>query len=263
MLRNMEEGWTIEQRREYFTFINNASDGMGGASYTGFLERMRTEALANASEEAVEAVSDLTGVSLAQEPDFEINPPEGPGQQWTVNGALEAIYGEEEGFGRDIQGDLDFERGRSLFHSTGCASCHRFAGYGGNIGPDLNNVESRFGIDGVIEKIINPNTLISDQYGSSEVKLENGDTVTGLVVEEGDSINVYTRDPDAPPTVISSTEVISIEPVDISQMPPGLINPLSAEELRDLMGYIESNGDPEDEVYENEEESEENDESTE
>ncbi|MFH5832183.1 heme-binding protein [Halalkalibaculum sp. DA3122] len=258
MLRNMENGWTIEQRREYFTFINNASDAMGGASYTGFLERMRTEALANASEEEIEAVSDLTGVSLAQEPDFEIHPPEGPGREWTVNGALDAIYGDQEGWGREIQGELDFERGRSLFHAIGCASCHRLGGYGGNIGPDLNSVARRFGIDGVIEKTINPNTLISDQYSSSEVTLENGESVTGLVVEEGESIKIYTRDPDEPPTVVNSSEVVSIEPVDISQMPPGLINTLNPAELRDLMGYIESGGNPEDEIYESEEESEEN-----
>ncbi|MDZ7690821.1 MAG: c-type cytochrome [Balneolaceae bacterium] len=265
MLRNMEEGWTIEQRREYFTFINDAADGMGGASYTGFLERMRTEALANATEEEVEAVSDLTGVSLAQEPDFEINPPEGPGRQWTVDGAMDVIYGDQEGWGREIQGEVNFERGRSLFHAVACASCHRMGGYGGNIGPDLDAVAQRFGVEGVIEKIIHPNRLISDQYSSSEVTLKNGDTVTGLVVERGEELRVYTRDPDAPPTVINRGEVTSVEPVDISQMPPGLINSLNPEELRDLMAYIESGGNAEDEVYvgEEEESEEENEETSE
>lgn len=262
MLRNMREGWTIEQRREYFTFINEAANGMGGASYTGFLERMREEALANASEEEIEAVSDLTGVSLAQEPDFEINPPEGPGRQWTVDGAMEVLYGDQEGWGRTIEGELDFEHGRSLFHAIGCASCHRLGGYGGNIGPDLNSVARRFGIEGVVEKILDPNILISDQYSSSEVTLENGDSITGLVVESGEELKVYTRDPDEPPKVLNRDEVVSIEPVDVSQMPPGLINSLNPDELRDLMAYIESGGNPDDEVYVDEEEAEANAEET-
>ncbi|MDR8394562.1 c-type cytochrome [Aliifodinibius sp. S!AR15-10] len=263
MLRNLSEGWTIEQRREYFTFINEAADGMGGASYTGFLERMRDEALANATEEEVEAVSDLTGVSLAQEPDFEINPPEGPGRQWTVDGAMDVMYDDEEGGDRETGEELNFDRGRSLFHAIGCAACHRLGGYGGNIGPDLNSVARRFGVEGVIEKIIDPNILISDQYSSSEVTLKNGDTVTGLVVERGGELKVYTRDPDEPPTVVNRDQVVSIEPVDISQMPPGLINTLNPDELRDLMAYIESGGNPEDEVYVGEEEESESDENEE
>ncbi|MDX1640008.1 MAG: c-type cytochrome, partial [Balneolaceae bacterium] len=256
MLRNLGTGWTIEQRREYFTFINQAAEAMGGASYTGFLERMRSEALAKATEEEIEAVSDITGVSLAQEPDFEINPPEGPGRQWTIDGAMEVLYGDGEGRGRTIQGDLDFERGRSLFHAIGCASCHRMGGYGGNIGPDLNNVDRRFGVEGVVEKIIYPNRLISDQYGSSEVTLNNGDSVTGLVVERGEELRVYTRDPDQPPTVIPRDQVASVEPVDVSQMPPGLINSLNPDELRDLMAYIKAGGNPDDETYEDEDEQE-------
>lgn len=252
MLRNLRNGWSIDQRREYFTFINEASDALGGASYTGFLERMRDEALTNASEEEIAAVSDLTGVNLGQQPDFEINPPEGPGREWTVDGAIEVLYGgDEPGWGEDesFVGEQSFERGRSLYHAVSCAACHRFGGYGGNIGPDLNTVARRFGADEMLEAIIHPSEIISDQYSSSEVRLDNGEVITGLVVERGENIEVYTRDPDAEPTVVDRDEVASIEPVDVSQMPAGLINPLNPDELRDLMAYLYSAGDPEADIY--------------
>lgn len=249
MLRNLRNGWTTEQRREYFTFINEAANAMGGESYAGFLERMRDEALSNASEEEIAAVSDLTGVSLSRQPDFEINPPEGPGRNWTVEGAERALYGDQRSGGKTIKGELSYERGRSLFHATGCASCHRFNGFGGNIGPDLNTVSNRFGVMGVIEKIIDPNIIISDQYSSSEVTLSDGNTVVGLVVEYSDHLKVYTRDPDAPPTEVPLDQVQSVQPVEISQMPPGLINPLNPDELRDLMAYLSSGGDPEHEMF--------------
>lgn len=254
MLRNMRYGWTIDQRREYFSFINEAADRAGGASYTGFLERMREEALSNATEEEIEAVSDLTGVSLAQEPDFEIVPPQGPGREWTIESALDVV--------EDNLANADFERGRSLFHAVQCASCHRFAGYGGNIGPDLSSVGNRFDEDEILQEIINPSEIISDQYSSSQVRMENGETHVGLVVERENELEIYSQDPNAEPTVVPRSEVQTISQVSTSQMPPGLINPLNPRELRDLMAYLMSGGDPESDVYvpESEEEDDEDEE---
>src|SRR5690625_3279405 len=51
MLRTLRDGWTIDQRRAYFTFINDAADRFGGLSYSGFLEDMRAEALRNSDPE--------------------------------------------------------------------------------------------------------------------------------------------------------------------------------------------------------------------
>lgn len=255
MLRNLAHGWTVEQRREYFTFINNAAEqGMGGNSYSGFLERMRDEALRNASEEEIEAVSDLTGVSLNQTPDFEIHAPVGPGRDWTVDGAL-AVLNEGQNSNEDGSNDeLSFERGRSLFHATACASCHRMGGLGGNIGPDLSSVSNRFNRVGILEEIIHPSWSISDQYSSYMVKMNNGDSHTGQIVKRRDTVEIYTQNIDQPPIIVQRDEVSSIEKAEISQMPPGLINTLNPSELRDLMAYLMNAGNPEADVYRNEDE---------
>lgn len=245
MLRNMSEGWTIEQRREYFTFINDAADGMGGASYTGFLERVRDEALVNASEEEREAVEDITEQSLTQEPPFEITAPEGPGRDWTVEEAVEVVEGNLE--------NRNFEKGRNAFFAASCATCHQFDGYGGAIGPDLSTVGRNLSTEGLLEDIITPSAVISSQYNSSEVELKNGDTVSGLAVEEEDYVKVYSRDPDEAPEIYSDDEVASIESTEVSQMPPDLINTLSEDELRDLVAYLKSGGDSDDEMFEQEE----------
>lgn len=246
MLRNMRNGWTIDQRREYFTFINQAADSMGGASYEGFLTNMRAEALSNASEKEREAVADLTGVSLSKEPDFEIQPPEGPGQKWTVAEAEEAVEGHLE--------NRDFENGRNAFFAASCATCHRFDGYGGNIGPDLGTVGNRFSTEGLLEAVIKPSALISDQYSSSQVSLKDGSTVFGLVIEEENQLKVYSRNPDEEPRVIPQDQVTSVEPMDVSQMPEGLINSLNEQELRDLVAYLKSGGDPDDDMFQEGEE---------
>jgi putative heme-binding domain-containing protein len=147
-----------------------------------------------------------------------------------------------------------------LFHAIGCASCHRFDGYGGNIGPDLSSVGNRFSVEGILEEIIHPSRVISDQYSSSEVVLDDGETITGLVAQREDSVRVYTRDLDAEPTVVSRDAVETIRQVDVSQMPAGLINSLNPEELRDLMAYMLSGGDPDADVYGSEEDAEEGEE---
>jgi putative heme-binding domain-containing protein len=249
MLRTLREGWTIDQRREYFTFINEAAGRFGGSSYAGFLEDMRSEALRNSTEEEREAVADITGVSLAQQPDFEIKPAEGPGRDWTLDGAMQTLSGH-----LNTGSDRDFEQGRNAFFVTSCAACHRFDNYGGDIGPDLSSVNRRFSTRGLVEKIIDPNILISDQYSSSVVTLRSGERITGLVVDRGDDLEIYTRNPDDPPTVVSRDEVQSREHADISQMPPGLINPLNEDELRDLIAYIMSGGNPDHEMFKSEEE---------
>ncbi|MEX0649281.1 MAG: hypothetical protein WEA56_00055 [Balneolaceae bacterium] len=256
LLRNLRDGWSVEQRRDYFSFINEASGRMGGASYSGFLEDLRRDALSNATDAEREAVADLTGIDLTQPIDFEVTAPEGPGRNWTVDEAMEELSGElGRGSGRD------FESGRSAFVAISCAACHRFAGIGGDIGPDLGTVNRRFRTRGIIEKIVNPNELISDQYSTSRITLNNGDTITGLAVERGDNMEIYTRDPNQPPTVISVSDVRNVEHTDVSQMPPGLINALNAEELRDLMAYINSGGDPDSDVFKTQDEleAEEND----
>ena len=143
----------------------------------------------------------------------------------------------------------DFNSGRNLLHATACASCHHFDGLGGAIGPDLTTVRNKFSTRNLLEAIIEPSKVISDQYGSSTVTLNDGKTHAGLVITEGDIVTVHTADPKAGPVVINYSDVKSIKVSPISQMPPGLINSLSPDELRDLIAYLMSRGNPEDPMF--------------
>lgn len=243
MLRNLRRGWTVEQRRQYFEFLNRiAKNYHGGASYPGFLENIREEALGNCNDAERAAVADITGENFNPVPDFEVTPPKGPGKVWDQASAEAATRG----------GHLsksNFENGRNLFHAIGCAACHRFDGLGGAIGPDVTSVRNKFDMAYVLESIIDPSKAISDQYGSSEVELKSGEALVGLVVESGEVLKVYPADVKAEPRVVKRSEVKSVKESKISQMPPGLINMLNAQELADLMGYIMSGGDRGAKVY--------------
>ena len=82
MLFKVERGWTMEQRREYFTFLNEAAKKSGGASFPGFQANIRSQALASCSNEERAALAGITGENFNPVPDFPIHPPKGPGKVW-------------------------------------------------------------------------------------------------------------------------------------------------------------------------------------
>ncbi len=236
-LRNVRFGWTIPQREQYFAFINSAAKHPGGASYAGFLNNIRKEALANASASERAAVKHLTGENLTPPPPFKVKPVTGPGEKWTVASASNAV-------GNSLKG-RSFENGRNAFYATGCVKCHRFDGAGGAIGPDLSSVGNKFSHRDLLEAIIEPNKVISDQYQSHILETKDGDRYIGIVIENKDNgtVDIYTKDFDTKPITVKASEVDSKKPSPISQMPANLLDPLNKDEMLDLLAYLLSRGD--------------------
>jgi len=242
MLRNIRDGWTLQQRRRYFSFLNEAAKASGGHSYAGFLTNLREEALGNCTNEERKKLAGIVGEDFNPKPDFTITPPEGPGRVWTMENTSSVAR-------RGNLRKADFKSGRNLFHAVGCAACHRFAGLGGDIGPDLTSVRNKYDVSYLLESILQPSEVISDQYSSKIVTLKDRKTLMGLVVEQGKELAVYPPSAEAEPTVVPKSEVRSIRPFPVSQMPGGMINALNESELRDLLAYLMSGGDPKSRVY--------------
>ncbi|MFP6584533.1 MAG: cytochrome C, partial [Candidatus Hydrogenedentota bacterium] len=247
MLRNVRYGWSMEQREDYFNFINEASKYPGGSSYPGFLTNIRDEALQNCSDAEKVALAPITGQSLESLPQFDISDPIGPYRELNLADAKSTV--------RDRHlNSRDFENGRNAFFAVGCAKCHRFDGLGGAVGPDLSSVSGKFSIADLLEAIVEPNNAISDQYGSSLVETHDGDLYEGLVIDESGSkeegeIQIYTIDPNADPILVKTADIKSIEDSPISQMPEGLLNALNDDEVRDLVAYLMSRGNKDDSMF--------------
>src|SRR5262249_21707467 len=85
----------------------------------------------------------------------------------------------------------DFDRGRKIFGEGQCFSCHRFDNEGGSQAPDLTILSGRYGVRDLLEKVVNPNKFISDQYAATIFILTDGSSVTGRIVNaQGDSYSV-------------------------------------------------------------------------
>jgi putative heme-binding domain-containing protein len=243
MLRNVRFGWTLAERRTYLQFLEEASDFPGGNSYLGFLENIRKDALVSVSQAELTALADIIGDPFKAVLGFEVTPAQGPGRIWSLDSITE-LFNETASLEK-----RDFEAGRNLFYATACAACHRFDGAGGAIGPDLSTVRNKFQVRELLESIVDPSKVISDQYSSSTVTFQDGSTQTGIVLERDGVLEIYTKDTTVIPTRSARNQVRSIEPATVSQMPPGLLNSLSPDEVRDLTAFLLSGGNAEDPMF--------------
>lgn len=125
-------------------------------------------------------------------------------------------------------------RGRQVFREA-CAACHRLFGDGGTIGPDITG-SNRADLDYLLHNILDPNAEIPNVYRTAAVELNDGRVIAGLANLQGASV-VALQTPDELITVPRS-DVRSIVQSDVSMMPEGLLNPLSDEDVRNLIAYL-------------------------
>ena len=96
----------------------------------------------------------------------------------------------------------------------------------------------------VLESIIDPSKVVSEQYQNTTVVLKNGDDHTGRLVDETASQLVLVPNQLQPDTKITvkKADVKTRAFSKISPMPQGLADALSKEDILDLLAFIESAG---------------------
>ncbi len=150
----------------------------------------------------------------------------------------------------DLQPVLDqvskgrnFTRGREVFTAAQCAQCHRFSNAGGAVGPELTAISSRYGHKDILESILEPSKVISEQYINTVLIKKDGDDVTGRIVEENDKQLVVVTNPLTQAKVtVAKSDIQTRMPSKVSPMPEGLMNTFTQDEILDVIAYIESGG---------------------
>jgi putative heme-binding domain-containing protein len=169
--------------------------------------------------------------------------PKGPGRAYTLKEAVAAMPAKLTG--------RDFERGKAMFTATACVACHRFNNEGSGVGPDISGAGNRYSIRDLLENIIDPSAVISDQFGTEQIERTDGDSIVGRVVGEENGELLVMSNPFTPDdkTKVKVSAVKSRKPFNVSMMPPGLINSLNPDELQDMLAYILSSGNPNDPMF--------------
>ncbi|MDX1564856.1 MAG: c-type cytochrome, partial [Phycisphaeraceae bacterium] len=162
--------------------------------------------------------------------------PEGPGRNWTLEQLVALEPKTKKG--------RDFENGKKMYAAAMCAQCHVLAGKGGLGGPDLTQLAGRYSFKDMIDNIIHPSKVISDQYQNVEITKKDGTRMVGRVVgEENGKLKVMPTPLNPDFTLnIPKSQVAEMKPSKVSSMMPGLLNALNEEEVLNLLAYIRSAG---------------------
>jgi putative heme-binding domain-containing protein len=242
-LKDVQAGWGMDERKVYLGELKTLLSKSGGNMFKGYLNKIRESALANVPEEDKASLQylmgDIKSIDLATLPKAM-----GPPVAWTVEVGLKVLK-EEPLAGRNLA------NGKKMFSAGLCVACHRLGNEGGGIGPDLTNLAKRSDYKSMLESIIDPNLVLSDQFQQHELKMKDGATVMGRIVfaENGEYALVQSGFEPLKLKRVKKADVISKKGSKLSMMPPGLINTMNAEELKDLIAYFVSEGNSKHPVY--------------
>ena len=236
-LRNVTVGWTTEERRIYFTALNRAEKLEGARSYQSSLRLIRSEVVSALTPAEREALGSLLDEPVSNTGVVQNSGPQILVKEWKAADLIPKL--DRVSHGRS------FESGRLAFAAAQCAACHRVGNIGGNIGPELTAVGSRFNRRDLLDSILDPSRVIDDKYRNTVFAMKDGANVTGTV-ERDEAAKLFVRtNPQSPQTTaLNKADIVRREASAISPMPPGLLNGLAENQILDLLAFLESGGDP-------------------
>lgn len=118
-----------------------------------------------------------------------------------------------------------------------CASCHRLAGKGTAIGPDLESVRAN-GREYLLTHLIDPNREVAARFVAYDAEID-GETITGLLTAEtDDSVTIQPATGEA--KTIPRSKLTKLRGSANSLMPIGLEEALTPQQVADLLSYIQT-----------------------
>jgi putative heme-binding domain-containing protein len=230
-LRAVKGPWQAGERQRVYAWFREVEKSKGGKSFGKFMIRIREQVYENGTAEE-KRIFAADAKAPAQNLMADLPNIAGPGRAWTVDEVVKLAETALEG--------RDKKKGENMYRASLCAACHRFGALGGAQGPDLSNLAGRFTVRDLAESIIEPNKVISDQYGFHAITTNDGKMTVGKILEEKDEILIIANNPfDYEQKVeVMRSDIKENKLSEISPMPAGMINRLNPEELKDLFAYL-------------------------
>jgi putative heme-binding domain-containing protein len=134
-----------------------------------------------------------------------------------------------------MKGDSD--RGKALYYGKAiCFSCHKVNGNGGELGPELTAIKTKFDQASLLDAIVNPSSAILVGYESVSVTLKNGTRVQGTLLSGEEPMIVKNAIGEKVEIAKDNIQEKTISKDSI--MPPASSIGLSEQELADLLSYL-------------------------
>jgi putative heme-binding domain-containing protein len=133
-------------------------------------------------------------------------------------------------------------RGAVVFQSAkaSCVLCHQAGYFGRHIGPDLSKIGGIRTRRDLLEAIAFPSASFVRSYEPVEVKRKDGSLAYGVPRSQSSQQITLITGAVTPDVTVAMTDVAAINPGTISIMPQGIDQILTAQELADLLAFLQS-----------------------
>jgi len=135
----------------------------------------------------------------------------------------------------------DARRGALLFEEH-CGTCHRFAGTGEHMGPDLAALTDR-SAEALLVAILDPSRAFLPAQETYAVETKNGVLWTGMVSEET-AVSFVLTDAGRRSRTVLRRDVAEMRAMGVSMMPAGLEQSLDPAGMADLLAFLAAPGEP-------------------
>lgn len=129
----------------------------------------------------------------------------------------------------------DAERGAKVYDAV-CAACHRFAGRGTELGPNLETVRG-WDREKLMLNILDPNREVAPNYIAYVIELKDGGAVSGMITEENAG-SIKLKRIGAPEETILRQNIAKMTSSAVSLMPEGLEANIAPQEMADLLVFL-------------------------
>lgn len=134
--------------------------------------------------------------------------------------------------------EAEVTKAMGLIKGNGCLSCHRVAGTGSYVAPDLSDVGASYSAEQIRAALVSPNKDVAPQHRSIRLVTKDGKTVTGRILnQDGFSVQI----------IDSSSELRSFLKANLREFTiitanpmPAYADKMSAEDMNGLVQYLSS-----------------------
>lgn len=134
----------------------------------------------------------------------------------------------------------DATKGRELyFKATGvqCRNCHQVGKQGKELGPKLDGIAKKLSPEQILESILEPSKKIDPKFVSYVIETSEGRVHSGLLVKR-DAKAVVLKEPSGKSITVPADQIEQLVPQQKSIMPELLLRDLTAEQVADLLAFL-------------------------
>jgi cytochrome c oxidase cbb3-type subunit 3 len=146
----------------------------------------------------------------------------------------------------------DPQKGKAIYESSQCATCHAIGAEGGDLGPDLTHIGVQRSIVSLADTLNDPGHNLPLDTGLQErsaytgyvvyrVAMKNGKAFEGMRLNE-DSFTIQLRDAQGRLYSIQKFDVEKVEPEPGKSFMPSYKDKLTPAQINDLVAYLSSLG---------------------